>query len=85
MVNMWRLIIMYEIITAIYEEGVLRPLQPISFKPHQKVRMILEPNVKWCQEWKRLIESVYRRTSKFSSLEIEDDITIASQRKKNAN
>ena len=34
---------MAEIITAVYEEGVLRPTQPLPLKEHQTVRLQLLP------------------------------------------
>ena len=34
---------MAQIINAIYEEGVLKPLEPLDIKEHTKVRIIIEP------------------------------------------
>ena len=34
---------MTQIINAIYEEGVLKPLEPLDIKEHTKVRIIIEP------------------------------------------
>ena len=34
---------MSQIINAIYEEGVLKPLEPLDIKEHTKVRIIIEP------------------------------------------
>jgi len=33
---------MTQIINAIYEEGVLKPLEPLDIKEHTKVRIIIE-------------------------------------------
>jgi len=34
---------MSEIVTAVYEKGVLRPLQPVNLREHQKVRLEVFP------------------------------------------
>jgi len=34
---------MLETVTAIYENGILRPLQPLSLQEHQKVRLQILP------------------------------------------
>ena len=36
---------MTQIINAIYEEGVLKPLQPLDIQEHAKVRVIIEPEM----------------------------------------
>ncbi len=70
---------MSEVITAIYERGVLKPLQEIPLlREHQKVRLVLEPNIRWRSEFKNLLKKIHRRTVKFNSKEIEKDITFAS-------
>jgi len=34
---------MAEIVTAVYENGILRPLEPLSLKEHQRIRIQLLP------------------------------------------
>lgn len=70
---------MGEVITAIYEKGILKPLQQLYLKPHQKVRIILEPDIKWYKEFKNLLKKIHSRTVKFNSNEIEKDISSASK------
>ena len=36
---------MSQIINAIYEEGVLKPLEPLDIQEHAKVRVIIEPEM----------------------------------------
>lgn len=72
-------------ITAIYENGVLRPLQDIHFKERQKVRIILEPDFSWHSALKNLLRQVHRRAAKFSSAEIEKDISYASRKARRNN
>lgn len=66
-----------EVITAIYERGVFKPLQDIPLREHQKVKIILQPNISWRREFKNLLEKIHNRTARFSPPEIEKDITAA--------
>ena len=68
---------MPEVITAIYERGVFKPLQEIILREHQRVKLILEPNIRWHREFRNLLERIHNRTAKFTSAEIEKDITFA--------
>jgi predicted DNA-binding antitoxin AbrB/MazE fold protein len=36
---------MVQIINAIYEEGVLKPLQPLDIQEHARVRVTIEPEM----------------------------------------
>jgi predicted DNA-binding antitoxin AbrB/MazE fold protein len=36
-------------IEAIYENGVLRPLQPLPLKEHETVRITIEPQLNWAE------------------------------------
>jgi predicted DNA-binding antitoxin AbrB/MazE fold protein len=36
---------MTQIINAIYEEGVLKPLEPLDIQEHAKVRVIIQPEM----------------------------------------
>jgi predicted DNA-binding antitoxin AbrB/MazE fold protein len=37
-------------VEAIYENGVLKPAQPLPLKEHEKVRVTIEPRPNWVQE-----------------------------------
>jgi predicted DNA-binding antitoxin AbrB/MazE fold protein len=37
-------------VEAIYENGVLKPAQPLPLQEHQKVRITVEPRTNWVQE-----------------------------------
>lgn len=67
-------------ITAVYEEGVFKPLQDIPIQEHQQVEITINPldDSKWKSEFNSLLESIHHHTAKFSSKEIEGDITAAS-------
>ena len=45
---------MSEIITAMYEEGVLRPTHPLDLREHQRVRLQLLPD-EWADEAEEII------------------------------
>ena len=36
-------------VEAIYENGVLKPIQPLSLKEHEKVRLTIEPATTWVE------------------------------------
>jgi predicted DNA-binding antitoxin AbrB/MazE fold protein len=37
-------------IEAIYENGVLKPAQPLPLQEHEKIRITIEPRPNWVQE-----------------------------------
>jgi predicted DNA-binding antitoxin AbrB/MazE fold protein len=37
-------------VEAVYENGVLKPSQPLPLKEHEKVRVTIEPKPNWVQE-----------------------------------
>ncbi len=36
-------------VEAIYEDGVLKPVQPLPLKEHEKVRITIEPETSWAE------------------------------------
>ena len=36
-------------VEAVYENGVLKPAQPLPLKEHEKVRVTVEPGLTWVQ------------------------------------
>lgn len=36
-------------IQATYEDGVLKPAQPLPLKEHEKVRITIEPELSWAE------------------------------------
>ncbi len=64
-------------INAIYEEGVLKPLDKVPLREHEKVKIDINPDEKLKKRLKHLTESIYKRTNKFSSKEIEQNISLA--------
>lgn len=70
-------IIMTQLINAIYEHGVLRPLKPLHLSEKEKVCVMVTPIVFWRKELESLLRRVHKRTAKFSAKEIEADVTRA--------
>jgi predicted DNA-binding antitoxin AbrB/MazE fold protein len=64
-------------INAIYEDGVFKPLEPISLDEHEKVRPDINPDERLRKQLEELTEDIYKRTDKYSSEEIEANITEA--------
>ncbi len=64
-------------INAIYENGVFKPLEPISLSEHEKVRLDINLDERLRKQLKELTEDIYKRTDKYSSEEIEANITEA--------
>ncbi len=64
-------------INAIYEDGVFKPLEPISLSEHERVRLDINLDDRLRKQLKELTESIYKRTDKYSSEEIEANITEA--------
>lgn len=34
-------------VEAVYENGILRPTQPLALKEHEKVRITIQPSANW--------------------------------------
>lgn len=54
-----------------------KPLKPIDLKEHERVEIIITSKSRWASEFKKLLDIVHERTKKFTSEEIEADITQA--------
>ena len=68
---------MLKTINAIYEDGVFKPLEPISLDEHEKVRLDINLDERLRKQLEELAEDIYKRTDKYSSEEIEANITEA--------
>lgn len=70
---------MPEIINAVFENGVFKPLQKVRVKEHQKVGLKIVPLDDWEKRFERIIKKIHKETAQYSSEEIESDITQAIQ------
>ncbi len=66
-------------VNAIYENGVLKPLEDVSLKEREKVKIDINLDEKLKKRFKKITDSIYKRTNKYSAKEIENDITVASK------
>lgn len=74
-----RYLIMPEIIDAVFENGVFKPLQKINVKDHQKVTLKIIPHDDWEKRFNRIIKKIHQKTAPYPSDEIESDISKAIQ------
>ena len=58
-------------VEAIYENGVLKPLQPLPLKEHETVRVTIEPQLSWTER----TAGILQWTGEFEDLRriVEDD------------
>lgn len=64
-------------INAVYKNGVFKPLEPISLTENEKVKLDINLDKRLRKQLKTLTENVYKKTDKYSSKEIETNITEA--------
>ena len=72
---------MAQIINAIYEEGVLKPLEPLDIKEHTKVRIIIEPE----KELKKKAEEILELARKSYEGLSEEQISLIESARLDAN
>lgn len=70
---------MLKTVEAVYENGVLKPTKKLSFPEHSRLRLIVSSEKEWSDEFRMLLRRVHSRTKRFSSEEIEKDITLAAK------
>lgn len=68
---------MSQIITAIYEDGVFKPLEEVKVKEHEKVEIKILYRDEWQRRFNRIIEKIHKKTAQYSPEEIETDIAEA--------
>jgi predicted DNA-binding antitoxin AbrB/MazE fold protein len=68
---------MNNIIDAVYENGVFKPIGEVQVKEHEKVTLKVILSDDWGKRFNQIIEKIQQKTSRFSSEEIESDITHA--------
>lgn len=68
---------MTQTIQAVYEHGVLKPLQHLRLKEHERVNVQVISITKWRKALEKLLARVQSQAAKFSAEEIEQDITLA--------
>ncbi len=66
---------MSNIIDAIFENGVFKPLQKVEVKEHEKVAIKIISLDEWQRRFKRIIEKIHKKAAQYTSEEIESDIS----------
>jgi predicted DNA-binding antitoxin AbrB/MazE fold protein len=62
---------------AVFEKGVLRPLEPLRLKERSRVTVTLCEESKWRNDFERLMRKMSRRTRTIPQKEIEAEVTQA--------
>jgi predicted DNA-binding antitoxin AbrB/MazE fold protein len=62
---------------AVFEKGVLRPLEPLRLRENARVTVTLRGNSKWHSDFDHLMGKMSRRTRAVSQKEIETEVTQA--------
>lgn len=70
---------MSRIIRAIFENGILRPLETLDLPERSQVELAIQAPDHWASEFTELLARIHAKTLRFSSEEIEADITTASR------
>ena len=68
---------MEETFRAVFENGVLRPLQPLRLKDKSHVLISLCPEPRWRNELERLLDRMKVRTKDIPQQVIEAEVTRA--------
>ena len=68
---------MSQIIDAIYEDGVFKPIQHVDVKEHEKVAIKVVPIDEWQERFNRIIKKLHDRAVRYTPEEIEKDISYA--------
>lgn len=70
---------MSKVINAIYEDKVFKPLQRVDLPEHEKVEIVIRTEFEWKNSFEGLLKRIHSRTRKYSSEEMEADITHARE------
>ena len=70
---------MAEVINAVFENGVFKPLEKIEMKEHEKVTIKILSLDQWQSRFNRVIEKIHKRANQYTPEEIEADVAQASK------
>lgn len=65
---------MSQVINAIFEDGVFKPLQEVQIKEHEKVEIKIISLDKWQDRFNHIIEKMHKKAVQYTSEEIDADI-----------
>mgnify|MGYP001244488523 CR=1 FL=1 len=68
---------MSQVITAIFEKGVFKPMQNVEVQEHEKVTIKVVSMNDWQTRFDCIIEKIHKKAALYGSTEIESDIVQA--------
>jgi len=68
---------MSQLITAIFEDGVFKPMQNVEVREHQEVTIKIVSMDDWQKRFDRILEKIHKQAARHSPAEIEADVTQA--------
>jgi len=68
---------MQRVIRAVYENGVLKPLQRVRMSERKICLLSIYPEEEWRKDFEALLNRIHRRTQRHASADVEADITAA--------
>lgn len=68
---------MSQIMEAIFENGVFKPLQRVEAREHEKVEIKIFSHDEWQSRFNRIIEKIHKKAAQYKAEEIESDISEA--------
>ena len=72
-----RQIHMQRVIRAVYENGVLKPLERVRMRERKVCLLSIYPEEEWRKDFEGLLRRIHRRTKRNAQSDIETDITAA--------
>jgi predicted DNA-binding antitoxin AbrB/MazE fold protein len=74
---------MAQIIEAVFENGVFRPLQPVKITDREVVSIKILSSGEWQSRFARVIEKIHKNAAQYRAEEIEADILSAVKEVRN--
>ena len=68
---------MQRVIRAVFEKGILKPLERVSLGERKVCLVSIYPEDEWQRDFKALLKRIHRKTRRSTPADIEDDITVA--------
>ena len=68
---------MSQVVEAIFQNGVFKPLHPVDIKESEIVAIKVVSIDEWQMKFRAIIEKIHQKTAQYSAEEIEEDISLA--------
>lgn len=68
---------MSQVIDAVFENGVFKPLQDVHMKDHERVEIKIISLDDWQNRFSRIINKIHQKAKQYGPEEIESDIAEA--------